>query len=295
MKDDFHLAFRRTCNFPLAISIYDSVEAHVKDNLRLISMLPWEWPKVRGKELNARYYKVDNEYKVGKHTVKHIRFIHRELTGHLVDEKYFLTDDVLGMSLDLELMLTPFNELGAKPVVTRDWNSTYMSSCPLEYRLVDTAETELENYHEIRNYAVHGIDNLLDLMSFSYKFSWDYEHDAWVAIEDEHEITQRIRKPWMQFLTQKIYGETPASEADLAKVVSFLMTKVNLTEEEAAVCQPIIERGVTLDDLRRVASRQSVLNDLLRLYKSPELIVTGTDIRNDPFFAFAYQYAKEAK
>lgn len=292
MKNDQHLAFKTTFNFPLQISIYDSVEAHLNDEIRLITMLPSEWPKLRARELKRSNFTVDNIYKLANHTVEHIRFSTREMAGVLVDGKYFLSDGILSVSCDLELMLTPFDVLGVKPMACRDWSGDYMGAFPMYYALVENGDTKSQ-YFPIADYEVHGIDNLLDLMAYSYKFIWDEEFKMWTATTERKLIAERIRKPWMQYLTQWRFGESPATEADTGKLISFLLSKVELSAEEKQAVRPYIDRAVDLPTLSRIGARQHILNELLAAYHADTELDVGTDIKTDPFFSIAISYAKE--
>ena len=117
---------------------------------------------------------------------------------------------------------------------------------------------------------------------------WDRERSVWVALTDEHEITKRIRKPWMQHLIQTRIGEHPSSEADLAKLVSFLMTKVTLTDEEKAAVSAVLERNVTLADLERLNVRYKDLNRIIEAYNSPFVLKPGVNAYDDPLLSIGY-------
>lgn len=295
MKNDMHLAFRTTQNFPLQVSIYDSVKYHLTGEILLITQLPAEWPKVRGRELvNPKNYDVKNEYQLAGHTVEHIH-LHtgeQDITGKFIDRKYFFSDGVLNQCGDLEMILTPFAETGLKPMVRREWSWDYPSSLPFWYSQVP-AELEtyegVEIYYPIEGYEELGIHKLLDLLAYSYKFKWMHGEKKFVAIKDEHEITKRIRKPWMQYLVQWKYGEAPGTEADLTKLVSFLMNKVELSDEEHEAVGAILSRSVTLDDLKRINERHEVLNTILAAYNDPFVLKQGVDIKEDPLFALTFE------
>lgn len=294
MKNDMHLAFRTTQNFPLHISIYDSVKYHLTGEILLITQLPAEWPKVRGRELiDPKNYDVMNEYQLAGHTVEHIH-LHvgeQDITGKFVDRKYFFSDGVLNQAGDLEMILTPFAETGLKPMVRREWSWDYASSMPFWFTQVPAKLEKydgVEIYYPIEGYEELGIHKLLDLLAYSYKFKWNHLEKKFVAITDEHEITKRIRKPWMQYLVQWKYGEDPGTEADLTKLVSFLMTKVDLTEEELDAVSEIYSRGVSLDDLKRINERHAVLNRILAAYHDPFVLKQGVDIKEDPLFALTF-------
>lgn len=290
MKNDMHLAYRTTLNHPVHISSLDGVRAHLNDAVRLIAMLPAEWPKIRGRDIERKSYTVQNSYEVAGHTVQHVILTGGELeySGRLVDGKYFFTDACLNHSMDLEMMFTPFASFGLKPMVRREWSWEYPSSNPFWYTLVD-ADTEtyqgVEEYHHILGYESLGIHCLADLLAYSYKFSWDHETSQFVAITDPHEVTKRLRKPWMQYLIQWKFGEAPSTEADLSKLVSFLLTKVQLSKEEQAAVDAIRDRSVTLDDLKRINQRHVVLNKILDAYNDPFVLEPGCDFQKDPLFA----------
>lgn len=295
MKNDLHLAFKTTQNFPLQISLYDSVKYHLLDQVRLISQLPGEWPKVRGRELaNAKSYIVEATYELAGHTVQHIHITagEQDVWGRLVDGKYFLSDAVLNQVVDLEMFLIPFAESGLKPMARREWSWDYMGSMPGWYTQVtqDTEQyTGVEEYYPIVGFEKHGITNMLDLLAYSYKFVWNPVAKQFEAIFDEHEITKRIRKPWMQYLVQSKFGEAPATEADLNKLVAFLLTKVELTDEEKVAVSAFHARTVTLDDLTRVNGRQAILNQILDAYNDPFVLKTGVDIKDDPLFKLTFE------
>lgn len=294
MKNDMHLAFRTTQNFPLQISIYDSVKYHLTGDVLLISQLPSEWPKVRGREIMERKnITVLNDFTIAGRKVEHIHIGggEQDISGKLIDGKYFLSDAVLNQSSDIEMMMTPFAVSGLKPMVRREWSWDYPSSNPFWYCQVPQ-ETEyyegVEIYYPVEGYESLGIHNLLDLLAYSYKFEWNHAEKKFQAITDEHEVTKRIRKPWMQYLVQWKYGEAPGTEADLAKLVSFLMSKVELNEEELDAVSEIYTRGVTLADLKRINDRQAVLNEILNAYNDPFVLKLGVDIKQDPLFALTF-------
>lgn len=294
MKNDLHLTYKTIFNHPLHISSPDSVRAHLADKVRLITQIPGEWPKVRGRFLtNPANYEVENTFKVRDMEGKSIVIFNGDgnSRGKLVDGKYFFSDGILSNSVDLELFFTPFEELDAKPVARRWWSPDYLGSFPYYFALVpkDTKDYfDTEPYIEIEGYQELGITHLADMMAYSYKFQWDKRRSVWYALTDAHEITKRIRKPWMQHLVQTRYGEHPATEADLAKLVSFLLTKVDLTKEEADAVSEIRGRAVTLDDLRRLNERHHDLNKILAAYHDPFLLVPGANVDDDPLFAIDY-------
>lgn len=294
MKNDLHLAYKTIFNHPLHISSPDSVRAHLADEVRLLTQLPGEWPKVRGRFFTDRKnYRVENTFKIRDLTAESVVVFtgDSELRGKLVAGKYFFSDGILNNSVDMELFFTPFEEMGAKPVARRWWSPDYLGSFPYFFTLV-TPETknyfDTESYIEIEGYEALGINCLADLMAYSYKFVWVRERSVWVALTDEHEITKRIRKPWMQHLIQTRIGEHPSTEADLAKLVSFLMTKVALTDEEKAAVSAVLDRNVTLADLERLNVRYKDLNRILEAYNSPFLLTPGANVDDDPLFAIDY-------
>lgn len=295
MKNDLHLAFKTTQNFPLQISLYDSARYHVLDQIRLISQLPGEWPKVRGRELvNEKSFEVTHTYSLAGHTVEHIHITagEQEVSGKFIDRKYFFSDGVLNQVADLEMYLIPFSESGLKPMVRREWSWDYPGSMPAWYTQVTNTTTDykgVETYYPIVGYEKLGIKSMLDLLAYSYKFTWNHTEKQFEAITDEHEITKRIRKPWMQYLVQLKFGESPATEADLGKLVAFLLTKVSLTAEEKVAVSAFHDRAVTLDELTRVNARQAILNQILDAYNDPFILKTGVDIENDPLFQLTFE------
>ena len=294
MKNDLHLAYKTTFNFPLHISSPDSVRLHLEDKVRLIVQDRGEWPKVRGRQVvYPENFMVENTFKIRDLEAKSIVIFmgESEQRGKLVDDKYFFSDLILNNSPDIELYFTPFDELDAKPMVRRWWSPDYMGVFPYYFALVSkdtTSYSDIEPYIDIEGYQGLGITHLADLMAYSYKFEWDKERSVWKAITDEHAITKRLRKPWMQHLVQARYGENPATEADLSKLVSFLLTKVSLTKEEADVVSEFRQRVVSLEDLKRLNTRQRELNRLLEAYNSPLILKPGVNFDDDPLFAIDY-------
>lgn len=294
MKNDLHLAYNTTFNHPLQISSPDSVRYHLSDDVRLITMLPGEWPKLRGRDIvNRDNISVENTFKIRDLPVERVIVFtgDDELYGMIVDGKYFFSDGVLNAGSDLELFFTPFAELDAKPMVRRWWSPDYMGAFPYYYTLVakDVEEySDSEPYTNIEGYQDLGIAHLADLMAYSYKFEWIRERSVWKAITDEHVITKRIRKPWMQHLVQIRFGQSPVTEADISKLVSFLLSKVELTDEEAEAVKPMLDRIVTLEDLKRMNSRYNDLNRLLEAYNSTKVLKPGVNFDEDPLFAIDY-------
>lgn len=294
MKNDLHLAYTTTFNHPLHISSPDSVRHHLADDVRLIAMIPGEWPKVRGRHIaNRDNFTVENTFKIRDMVGESIVVFTGDNSqrGKLIDGKYFFSDGVLNNTVDLELMFTPFEELDAKPMARRWWSPDYLGAFPNYYALVekDTKEYfDTEPYINIEGYQELGITHLADIMAYSYKFEWIRERSVWKAITDEHVITKRIRKPWMQHMVQVRFGQSPATEADISKLVSFLLSKVKLTDEEAEAVKPMLDRVVTLEDLKRMNSRYNELNRLLEAYNSPLILKPGVNFDEDPLFAIDY-------
>ncbi len=117
MKNDLHLAYKTIFNHPLHISSPDSVRAHLADEVRLLTQLPGEWPKVRGRFFTDRKnYRVENTFKIRDLTAESVVVFtgDSELRGKLVAGKYFFSDGILNNSVDMELFFTPFEEMGAK-------------------------------------------------------------------------------------------------------------------------------------------------------------------------------------
>lgn len=295
MKSNDHLAYRTSMNYPIHISSPDSVNAHINDELRLIAMDQFEWPKLRGRNFTKKEYTVIDAATVGKLNVKSIQFAlgGSGFTGKLVNDKYFFTDSVLNYSAPLELMFESFKELGMRPVCVRSYSSDYCGSWSHLFKLVEagtgSVEKDREMYHPFTGLEAANIDCLADLLAFSYKFAWDAEKQEWVYIADPHAQTLRIRKPWMAYLCQTEFGAVPNSTADDRKLIRFLLQSQlkEFTDEQQAALEPFISSPVELDDLIRMGERQSVLNALYDAYRSPRLLKAGEDVRDtDPLFSF---------
>lgn len=299
MKNEFHLAYRTSYNFPLHIASPDSVREHIKDNVRLISTLPSEFPKVRGRDVIKA--KVLETSMRGDVKVQHVEIDSIDgpsVFGHLINDKYYFSADVAGKIPSFQLMFKSFKEAGIKPMVRREWSWDYPSSNPFWYTLVeDTTEDyfNIEPYFHIEGYEELNIDCLADLLAYSYKFTWSHKEHKFVAITDPFEITKRIRKPWMTYLVQAEYGEAPHTTADTQKLVNFLLQKCVplMTEEEKAAVNTHLDHTVTLESLQRLNERNEILQKILTAYNSPTLIVPGCDIESDPLVYYSkHQYEK---
>uniref|UniRef100_UPI001C4E0ACC hypothetical protein n=1 Tax=Salmonella enterica TaxID=28901 RepID=UPI001C4E0ACC len=64
--------------------------------------------------------------------------------------------------------------------------------------------------------------------------------------------------------------------------------KVKLTDEEAEAVKPMLDRVITLEDLKRMNSRYNELNRLLEAYNSPLILKPGVNFDEDPLFAIDY-------
>lgn len=294
MKNEFHHAYTTHSNFPLQIASPDSVHMHVNDEIRLISMPGSDWPKLRGRDFINPVITDTRETDGLK-----IQFIETDnggniYHGRLVNGKYYFAEDILNYSMPLEMMFMSFKENGIRPVVQKEWNPDYMPCYPFYYSLVENDESEDFEIGGERRYPITGfeklnIDCLADILAYSYKFTWNLQSMAWEAITDEHEITKRIRKPWVALLIQREIGEQPHTISDLHKVVTFLVQKVEpqLTEEEKAAFEPFLRRPVLVDSLKSSLKNQRVLDAILEAYESEQLIKSGGDVRlTDPVFSF---------
>lgn len=299
MKNNSHLAFRTNFNYPIHLGLPDSVDAHVNDRLRLICMNPGEFPRLRPRDIldNAE---VREEFTTPEGL--HIKILYilngtDEYFGKLVNDKYFFTDAVLNYSMPIEMVFASFKENGMVPMIQRQWGWEYPSSFPFYYTLVEAAEVpdadyhNLERYYPVEGYEELGIDCLADLWAYSYKFTWQHRDMKWTAITDEYEITKRIRKPWTNYLVQCEYGEQPNTTADLHRVLTFLVGKVNeaglLSAEEQQAVSSFTRSEVTVGELNRLNDRNKVLDAILEAYHDKRLIKAGEDVRlTDPIFTF---------
>lgn len=299
MKNEFHLAYKTSFNYPIHISSPDSVRAHLNDTVRLISMLPSEFPRLRGRDFE-RNVRVVEERMDGDVHVQYVEINNGEETffGYLLNEKYYFSREVAGYVPSFKLLFRSFKENNLKPMARREWSWEYPSSNPFWYALVDAGTEEYfqtEQFYDIDGYEAHDIDCLADLLAYSYKFIWQHENFRFVAITDEHEITKRIRKPWLTYLCQYEYGEAPNTTADLNKMVTFLMQKCEslLSEEERGVLNTYFENTVTLDSLARLNSRNAVLQCLMDAYNHPSLLKPGCDVTKDPLVYYTINHLKE--
>lgn len=298
MKNNEHLAFRTNFNYPIHLGLPDAVNDHVNDRLRLICMNPGEFPRLRPRDI-LNHAQVREEFTTPDGLK--IKILYNldgttEYVGKLVNDKYYFTDAVLNYSMPLEMVFASFKEHGMKPMIQRQWSWEYPSSFPFYYTLVEEDAVEndyynLERYYPVEGYEELGIDCLADLLAYSYKFTWDHRDMKWTAITDAHEITKRIRKPWTNYLLQYEYGEQPNTTADLHRVLTFLVGKVNeaglLSAEEQNALSSFTRQQVEVDELMRLNDRNKVLDAILKAYHDPKLIVPGEDVRvSDPLFAF---------
>ncbi len=294
MKNEFHAAYRVANNYPLHIASPDSVREHVKDNVRLISMLPAEFPKVRGRDVvncNIIESSMRGDIKVDRVEIGAVDG--PAVQGYLINDKYYFSADVAGKIPSFQLMFKSFKDNNIKPMVRREWSWDYPSSNPFWYAIVESDQEtyfNIEPYYDIEGYEEAGIDCLADLLAYSYKFQWSHERKVFVSITDPHEITKRIRKPWMSHLVQSEYGEAPNTTADMQKLINFLIQKCAnagiMTDEETAVIGTFLDNEITIDSLRRLDSRNKVLQSIIDAYNDPALITIGGDIEEDPLIFY---------
>lgn len=302
MKNNFHEAYNTNYNFPLHISSPDSVQAFLDDDVRLLTMLPAQWPKLRGRNITRKEYKVVDAYSFttsnGKeHTVQNVIFteLDEPVHGKIVDGKYVFSSDCLGVSMPLELIFEDFSMLGCRPVVRREWSHEYMSPYPFYYSLIGADEKVVayrgEHYFEIEGYGELGLNCLADILSHSYQYQWNHAQSKFLPITDPHELTMRIRKPWMHFLVQLVYGEREMVSSDMSKLIHFLFKKCEalMTEEEKAAAKHILARDVSANDLAKISDKEEWLNKLLAAYKSKVLLEPGSNVFEDPLFGFIEQ------
>ncbi len=302
MKNNFHEAYNTNYNFPLHISSPDSVQAFLDDDVRLLTMLPGQWPKLRGRNITRKEYTVVDSYGFTtangqEHVVQNVIFTQLEapIHGKIVDDKYVFSNDCLGMGMPLELIFEDFAMIGCRPVVRREWSHEYMAPYPFWYSLVEADEKVVayrgEPYFEIEGYAELGFNRLVDILVHSYQYQWSHAQSKFLPITDPHELTMRIRKPWMQYLVQFIYGEREMLNSDMAKMIQFLFKKCEslMTEEEKEAAKHILARDVDAADLAKISNKQEWLNKLIAAYKSKELLVPGSNVFEDPLFGFIAQ------
>lgn len=294
MRNANNHAYDPHSNFPLHIASRDGVRHHLKDEVRLITQLPDEWPKVRGRAVAKKSYTVESKYEFitdgTTHQVEVVTFSEGgDVRGHLVDGKYFISGEALGQSMPIELMFASFKANKVRPRVRREWFPDYMGNSIDAYTLVTLdgkgAPTS-EPYADVLGYEKHDIDCIADLVAQSYKFVWEPTTGVFEAVTDKHIITKRIRKPWMQLMVQMHYGEGRTVEADHGKLLRFLMQKAvpNLSETEIDMLRPFIDAPLDVSDLVGAASRQEALNELIHAYESPFVLELGANVDEDPLF-----------
>lgn len=294
MKTIDHLAYHPNYNFPIHISSPDSVRDHLDDKIRLISMMPGEWPRLRCRDLRRENLEVEDTYSFTadgvEHKVEVVMARYPDIRGKLVDGKYFFTFGALASMSDLELMFSKFSELGVQPYVQSDWSMEYPSANIARYTLEEPGVgiPSGEKHFPFKGLDVHGIDTLADLLAYAYKFKWDPEREEFFAVTDQHEIARRLRKPWMQFLAQRFYGERATVESDHGKMISFLVAKVynDLSVEEQEMLRPFKDASPEAWQLENMAQRMRVLNALNSAFLSKHPLVTGKDVDADPLFTF---------
>lgn len=287
-------AYDSHSNYPLHIASRDGVRHHLKDEVRLITQLPDEWPKVRGRAVAKKSYSVESKYSFvmdgATHQVEVVMFSEGgDVRGHLVDGKYFISQHALGSSMPIELMFASFKANKVRPKVRREWYPDYMGSSVDSYSLVTLngqGAPTAEPYADVLGYDLHEIDCIADLVAQSYKFLWDNATGTFVATTDKHVITKRLRKPWMQLMVQMHYGENRTIVADHGKLLRFLVQKAapSLSNEELDALKPFIDAPVGVSDLVSAAARQAELNELIRAYEDPFVLELGANVDEDPLF-----------
>lgn len=295
MKHFVHRAYHPNYNFPIHISTPDSVRDHLDDKVRLLSVMPEEWPKLRCRDLDRDNLTVESTYEFemdGKtHLVEVVALKHPDTRGKLVDGKYFFTFASLAAGMDLELLFANFKSNKIRPRVQHDWSLEYPSNNIACYSLVaaDDPHTDTPDpYFDFIGLDKLGIECLADLLAQAYKFTWSWQDVGFAAIADAKAIVQRLRKPWMQFLTQRFIGEQSTVEADHGKVIAFLVGKLGskLSPDEKELLAPWID-SPSADSLTGAAARQRVMNCLVTAYTASTPLNVGSDVDSDPLFCFS--------
>lgn len=251
----------------------------------------WDLDKSRRVVEHVYYFTVDDV----QHKVEVVSVCGGSAKGRLVDDKYFFSNRSMELSIDLELFFISFRKNNVIPMAMQDSNIEWLPTEPDNYRLVSNDQTDQETiYHyHIRGYEEHQIDNLADLLSHAHKFEWSFEAGSWVAIKDELLITKRLRKPWLWHLLEKLYSRYDTIVSDQAKLINFLLQKNSdkLTNEEKKELEPFLCQRLDVQQIKNMATRQSLLNELTAAYHSDSLLTCGEDVLTDPLYSFEKKYA----
>lgn len=179
------------------------------------------------------------------------------ISGDVDLDLYTLHDEVLFNKDSFEDMDIQYytQELKGKLYI-----KSYLSTDILPQDLSDyvevrskTEDTEI-NYQGDDLILVERLDthkSILEVFKYSYMYKFDYSSNSYRPLQDESDIKLQYSKFRIREKIVQEAGDELDRIADYAKIIYFLLSKVNLTDEEKTLFKPILDNLPSTESLKR--------------------------------------------
>jgi len=100
-----------------------------------------------------------------------------------------------------------------------------------------------------------------------YQNAYLYEHDEKTNTYIQspgHKLVSKMNKAVIDRKVAKVSGPVGDRLADYGRIISFLLSKVKLTNEEKAILTPLLENFPGKEKLAEIANRESRINDIVK-------------------------------
>lgn len=172
----------------------------------------------------------------------------------------YLTDSIVGKRVFAPTQILPMH---------------FLPTCPICYLIVGEngmTEDDILRTHNGYYKEVRFTDEtcIADLYINAWKYTFEPSQDCFIRLT-EHGAWVNALHGYMQATAMRYGGTAYDRIADLSRLVTFLLSKVNLTEEERNIIQPLINEVEPVNDLGQIVDREAQVHRLVKSIKDDPL------------------------
>lgn len=180
----------------------------------------------------------------------------------LFDKKYFESTDLYDYTKNLKGKL---------------YIKSYLSTDILPQNLEDYVEVRSKTKESEINYQgedlilVERLDihkSILDVFKYSYLYKFDYLTNSYKPLQNDSDIKLQYSKFRIREKIIQEAGDELDRIADYSKIIYFLLSKVNLTDEEKELFKPILNNLPSFESLKRSITHEERVIDYLNNVRS---------------------------
>ena len=97
----------------------------------------------------------------------------------------------------------------------------------------------------------------------SWWYSYDYHTDTFLELPEEGKIANLMRYR-LQIATLQIGGTAEDRLADYGRVIAFLLSKVNLTDQERTILKPFIDQAPDYGTLANICDKEQRIRSVVK-------------------------------